>query len=157
MEKVDIKEKFKKYIKTKSIFRNKRALTEAFDPENLPFREEQADRIVNILAPVLKFEKPRNLFIYGKSGTGKTSAIKKVTDNLMDVAKETNKPVKVIYVNCNMKKVADTEYRLVFRLSGEMDPTLPKNGISLNQMYNDFFTAIDCSVSEESGQIQGMK
>jgi Cdc6-like AAA superfamily ATPase len=65
MEQVDIKDRFKHYMKTRSIFINKNALTEAFDPENLPFREKQTDKIARVLAPVLKFEKHRNLFIYG--------------------------------------------------------------------------------------------
>ena len=88
MEHVDIKDRFRHYMKAKSIFSNKSALTEAFDPENLPFREKQTEKIARVLAPVLKFEKPRNLFIYGKSGTGKTSVIKKVSKNLLDVADE---------------------------------------------------------------------
>jgi cell division control protein 6 len=143
MEKVDIKDKFRNYMKTESIFSNKRALTEAFDPENLPFREKQTEKIANTLAPILKLEKPRNLFIYGKSGTGKTSVVKKVTKHLLDVAGEANKPVKIIYINCNMKKIADTEFRLVYRLCEKMDPGLSKNGISLNQMYDDLFRKID--------------
>jgi cell division control protein 6 len=143
MEQVDIKNSFRHYMKTRSIFSNKSALTEAFDPENLPFREKQTEKIARVLAPVLKFEKPRNLFIYGKSGTGKTSVIKKVSKNLLDVADEANKSVKIIYVNCSMKKVADTEFRLVYRISKKVKPLLPKTGISLNQMYDDLFNAID--------------
>ncbi len=63
---------FENYMKKESIFVDKKALQSGFIPKAVPHRDEQIKLIAGILAPCLKMEKPSNVFIYGKTGTGKT-------------------------------------------------------------------------------------
>ena len=42
--------------------------------------------IMTVLSPALRNQKPRNLIIYGKTGTGKTCCIKRVTEELAQAA-----------------------------------------------------------------------
>ena len=60
---VEIKHFFENYLKKESIFIDKRALMPSYMPEEILYREEQLQEVANVLAPVLRMEKPSNLFI----------------------------------------------------------------------------------------------
>ena len=76
---------FENFINQEPIFLNKKVLQSNYTPEEVVHREEQIHQVANILAPCLKGEKPSNLFIYGKTGTGKTLSIKHTTNSLLEV------------------------------------------------------------------------
>jgi len=54
------------------IFKNREVLRHDYLPNRLPHREEQIRLLGAAVAPVLKEARCSNIFIYGKSGTGKT-------------------------------------------------------------------------------------
>ncbi len=101
---------FERYLNARRIFRNKEVLRHSYTPKELPHRLEQIETLAHILVPVLKGETPSNIFVYGKTGTGKTVTIKFVTDELKRVSEKYNVPVEVIYLNC---EVVDTQYRVL--------------------------------------------
>ena len=73
------------------IFKNKEVLQHNFQPEEILHRGEQIKQIASILAPVLRGEKTSNLFLYGKTGTGKTLSIQYVRNELLKrLKKESN-------------------------------------------------------------------
>jgi len=116
---------FSQYIQKESIFKDKNILTSSFIPNKIMHRDTEIEQISSILAPILRGYKPNNIFIYGTCGTGKTICTKFVVEQLNKVSTETKKPIKTIYVNSKMKKVADTEYRLfayMLRNFGECIP-----------------------------------
>ncbi|MEM5814836.1 MAG: hypothetical protein QXD77_03390, partial [Candidatus Aenigmatarchaeota archaeon] len=100
---------FNQFLEAKPVFTNRDAMNISFTPANIPHRDRQIEEVGRMLAPVLRGGKPSNIFIYGKTGTGKTLVVKYVTGELEKVA---SGKLKVIYVNCKMKHTADTEYRL---------------------------------------------
>ncbi len=134
---------FENYIKSESIFASKKVLQTSFIPEVINHREEQIRQIAQVLAPLLRNEKPSNLFIYGKSGTGKTLSIKHITSEVNKAAAKNNIPLTILYVNCKLKKTADTEYRLVAQLSRELGKIIPATGLPTEEVYKIFFEAID--------------
>jgi len=134
---------FENYLNKKSIFVNKDALTIKYTPYDIPHRDEQINLCAQILAPSLRMERPSNLFIYGKTGTGKTVTIKHVCNELEKVANDKNISLKVIYLNCKMRKVADTEYRLIAQLAREMGVDVPATGLPTDEVYNLFYKAVD--------------
>jgi len=79
-------------------------------PEILPHREKEINNLASILVPALRDETPSNVFIYGKTGTGKTAVVKFVGKELLKKGGETGKKVNFIYINC---EVVDTQYRLL--------------------------------------------
>jgi cell division control protein 6 len=91
----------------------------------------------------LKGNKPSNVFIYGRCGTGKTVVTRMVGKELENVSKDKNKELKVVYVNCKMKRVADTEYRILATLLKEFGKEVPFTGLPTDQIYNTFFEVID--------------
>jgi cell division control protein 6 len=85
-----------------------------YTPEILPHREKEITDLASILVPALRSETPSNVFIYGKTGTGKTAVTKFVGKELLKKGKETDRKVNFIYVNC---EVVDTQYRLLQNLA----------------------------------------
>jgi len=131
------------FLEKESLFKNKRVFQSNFIPEKMFHREEQQNQIASILAPGLKGQKPSHLFIYGKTGTGKTLTVKYVIQKMTELAQQRGLSLKIIYINCKLKKVADTEYRLLVRLSKEFGKEIPPTGLPTDEVYNIFYSAID--------------
>lgn len=134
---------FKSYLQQQPLFLNKKVLQSNYTPETIPHREDQIHNVANILAPILRQEKPSNLFIYGKTGTGKTLVTQYVTQQIQNVAKEQNIPIQVVYVNCKLKRVADTEYRIITQLAKEFGKEIPATGLPTDEVYRIFLNHID--------------
>ena len=133
---------FETFLSKEPLFLNKAALQSTYVPETITHREEQIKQIANILAPVLRLEKPSNLFVYGKSGTGKTLVIKHITNNILEIARQKNLPISVFYLNCKLKRIADTEYRLIAQLARELGKSIPSTGLPTDEVYKIFLSAI---------------
>jgi len=134
---------FEDFLYKESLFVDKRVLQSSYNPETIKHRDVEIKKIANILAPTLKQEKPSNLFIYGNTGTGKTLTIKHITYNLQKVAENKNIPLKIIYINCKLKRVADTEYRLIAQLATFFGKSLPPTGLPTDEVYKVFYNALD--------------
>ena len=52
-------------------------------PEILPHRGKEINDMASILVPALRGETPSNVFIYGKTGTGKTAVTKYIGKELL--------------------------------------------------------------------------
>ncbi len=131
------------YLKQDSFFQNKVALQPNYHPEDINHRENEITKITKILAPILKGHKPSNVFMYGKTGTGKTLCAKHVIQQINTVANENNKKIITLYVNCKLKRVADTEYRLVAELARMLGTELPITGLPTDEVYNVFFKIVN--------------
>ncbi len=135
---------FNNYITKKPIFSDKSTLLIQFTPKNIPHREEQIRQLGLTLAPVLRGEKPSNIFIYGKTGTGKTLCSAHVLDVLSETAiKNNNNRIKIIYINCKMRKVSDTEYRLLSQILSFFDIDIPHTGVPTDSLYRIFYEKIE--------------
>jgi len=138
----NLKSMFSNYVDKESVFKNKDALTTNYKPDNILHREQQINDLGSILAPALKGNDPSNVFLYGSVGTGKTLIVKHVKDELKTVAKDRDIDLNVLYINCKMKKVADTEYRLLAKLARQLGEEVPSTGLPTDEIYNRFFNAL---------------
>ncbi|MCX6821279.1 MAG: ORC1-type DNA replication protein [Candidatus Aenigmarchaeota archaeon] len=135
---------FQEFIEKKTlIFKDRNALTSDFTPDNIPHRDKEINTMASILAPSLKGGKPSNIFIYGMTGTGKTLVTKYVCSELERMSNQGTNQVKIIYINCKMKKTADTEYRLLAELSRILGQEVPITGLPTEQVYKIFFNVLD--------------
>ncbi|NCO97114.1 MAG: cell division control protein Cdc6 [Candidatus Aenigmarchaeota archaeon CG_4_10_14_0_8_um_filter_37_24] len=135
---------FQEFIqKSTPIFKNRDALNSHFTPETIPHRNQQINTIASILAPSLKGAKPSNIFIYGMTGTGKTLVSRYVGQELEKMSNQGTNQVKVLYINCKMRKIADTEYRLVAELCRLLGQEVPSTGLPTEQVYSTFFRVLD--------------
>jgi archaeal cell division control protein 6 len=134
---------FENFLSKESLFSDKKVLQSTYVPDEIEHRDEQLTKIAQMLAPSLKLERPSNIFIYGKTGTGKTLSVRYITDQLKAVSKKKNIPLKIIHINCKLKKIADTEYRLIAELARFFGKEIPATGLPTDQIYNTFFSALD--------------
>src|SRR3989338_381176 len=134
---------FENFLKQDSLFIDKSVLSSSYMPDEVLYREDQLQEVANILAPALKIEKPSNLFIYGKTGTGKTLSVKYVTKSMQEIAAKNKIPVMFIYINCKLKRVADTEYRLIAQLIKEFGQDVPATGLPTDEIYTIFYKLLD--------------
>jgi len=133
---------FDEYINRNTIFKNRDALTDSYIPRKVFHREYEIKKIASVLAPALKLEKPSNLFIYGKTGTGKTLTVNYVLKHFVNKVKDLNLPMKIININARLRNLADTEYKLLGFIVKELNKNTTVTGISVEELYEKFFELI---------------
>ena len=131
-------------VEGRSLFKNKQIMQSNHSPEDIPHRDEQIQSVASILAPSLLGERTSNLFIYGKTGTGKTLSVQHVANELTRRSGE-NKILRVEYLNCKLKKVADTEYRILAELIKKLGGSVPATGLPTDQVYLRFLDILENS------------
>ena len=127
-----------------TVFKNKSVLQINYTPDSMPHRDKQIESVASILAPSLRGERVSNLFIYGKTGTGKTLCVQYVTKEILSRVRDSGKDnLRVVYVNCKLKKVADTEYRILAEIISSLGERVPATGLPTDAVYSKFIEIIE--------------
>ena len=119
---------FSDLFKDSDVFANREVLSPHYMPDNLPFRDKQIENIVKYMTPSLRGERGRNLFVYGKTGTGKTSCVKHVVDKIKDLPTK----ARVSYINC---RIYNSRYRVLYKITSDYLPVYAKRGYGLVDIY----------------------
>jgi archaeal cell division control protein 6 len=139
---VELNEIFESAVNN-SVFRDKSVLQARYTPESIPHRDEQIRSIASILASSLREERPSNLFVYGKTGTGKTLSVLYVQDEIIKKAKQLEVDLRFEYINCKLRKVADTEYRILAALIEKLGGKVPATGLPTDKVWRKFIELVD--------------
>jgi len=134
---------FSNYMENQDLFDNKDALMPSFIPKKISYRDNEIMQLGSILSPVLRGFQTNNVFVYGTCGTGKTICSRFVLKQLEEMGKNNGRRIKTIYINCKMKKIADTEYRLFAQLLRELGVEVPDTGLPTDVLYRRFFELLD--------------
>lgn len=129
-------------VSNRTLFKDKYILQSNYSPENIPHRDKQIEQVASILAPSLLGQKTSNLFIYGKTGSGKTLSVQHVANELSKRVRE-NGMLRIEYINCKLKKVADTEYRILAELIKKLGGSVPATGLPTDQVYLKFLEILE--------------
>lgn len=109
-----------------TIFENRDALLEDWTPNKLVGRDDELQRYHNALQPVIEGESPSNIFLYGKSGVGKTAATRYLLNQLKSDANNIDEiDLHTVEINCDG---LNTSYQLAVRIVNELRE--PQNQIS---------------------------
>lgn len=126
------------------MFRNKEVLRPSYTPEELPHRTAQINQLATILVAALRGETPSNVFIYGKTGTGKTAVTRFVGKELQRTGQEKDKNVFFIYINCEL---VDTQYRVLTHIANhfieDWNDRIPFTGWPTDEVYDKLKRKID--------------
>ena len=131
---------FESILTSPRIFKNRDVLRHSYTPKYLPHRDEQIKALASALAPVLSGEIPSNVFIYGKTGTGKTATVRYVTNILESTCRKKGINCLIHYVNC---KLIDTHYRVLASIARALGKNVPMTGWPTDQVYEVVRTTID--------------
>lgn len=139
----DLNNIFEKFLSQDSLFKDKKVLQSSYTPDALLHRDEEINSLAKILAPALRMEKPSNVFLYGKTGTGKTVTALYTTGEITKLSEKKNIPLRVVYINCKLSRIADTEYRVIAQLARDFNKDIPATGLPTDEVYKMFFSAVD--------------
>lgn len=142
MKQKTLEDLFDSFLSKQSFFISKQALQDTYTPDTVPHRNEQINQLAAILAPGLRGDRPSNVFIYGKTGTGKTLVSKFVCQELESKAIKQNTSLKTLYMNCKMEKI-NTPYRLLARFLSFIDIEVPPTGLPTDEIYKIFLREIN--------------
>ncbi|MDD5337684.1 MAG: AAA family ATPase [Candidatus ainarchaeum sp.] len=110
------------------IFKDRNVLSPHYVPDELPFRQKEIEEIMRSVLPATAGQKPKNLFVYGKPGTGKTCSVKRVMEK---VGKNPGK-ASLAYINC---RIYNSRYRIMQKILKQFVPELEKSGFGLPYLY----------------------
>ena len=108
---------FEKILGQDSLFIDRKAFEHAFEPSNLPHREQEVDALVRNLVDALNGHIPSNMLLYGVPGSGKTVVTRFVLSQLLEKGNEMGHPVQTYEINC---RNVDTKYRVVQTLASQL-------------------------------------
>lgn len=123
--------------KRKLLTKNKKVLQTTYVPNVLPHRVDQIGKIAAITSAALNGDKPSNIMIYGKTGTGKTAVLNYIGNELKK-ADENEEMCKYIYVNC---EIVDTPYSVLYNIGNQIiiedSRRIPFTGWSFEKVYSE--------------------
>jgi cell division control protein 6 len=135
---------FQQYMKSRTLFKgDKDVLRTSYIPDVLPHREDQINQLASILVTALEGQRPSNVLVFGKTGTGKTACIKYIGKEI-ERADSTLHNVNFIYMNC---EVTDTQYGILQNIGNKFienfEERIPFTGWSTERVYNILREKID--------------
>jgi cell division control protein 6 len=101
------------------------------------------DQIASVIAAALKGDKPSNMMIFGKTGTGKTAVMNFIGNELRKADASSNS-CEFVYINC---EVVDTHYGILYTIGNQnqsdYDKRIPYTGWSTEKVFAEMSSYID--------------
>jgi len=124
---------------TGDVFANGDVLSEDWTPEEMPEREQQLAKIIKGLRRVFRGESPKNMFLYGKTGQGKTEAVRLACREFERRADDQEISAETIVHPCrNLSSSYHVACDIVETYTGE-DP----NGYSQQKVFNKMYDVLE--------------
>jgi cell division control protein 6 len=114
------------FTRDTEIFCDEGMLREDYQPESITAREEELSAYKTALQPVVNGAQPRNIFLYGKTGVGKTAVSRYLLNQLkQDTKQYDDVDLSVYWLNCTN---LSSSYQVAVNLVNTIRP--PENRIS---------------------------
>lgn len=130
------------FERTASVFDDAMVLDEEYQPDEIRERDEELEEYRQALQPIIDNRPLSNIFVYGKTGTGKTVATRYILDHLQeDAERYDDVELSIAWVGCEN---LSSSYQVAVALVNEF--RAPENQISttgysqqavFNMLYNE--------------------
>ncbi|MFQ3318693.1 MAG: cell division control protein 6 [Natronomonas sp.] len=125
------------------VFANEDALRDDYVPDELIAREDEREDYISALRPVARGSQPRNIFVYGDTGVGKTLSTMMILDELQDDLKDSDDvDLEIVWINCKNK----SSYQVTVDLVNEFRPVdkqLSESGHSHNVILSQLWDELN--------------
>lgn len=132
------------FTPTGAIFDRREALLEEWTPDELVGRDQELENYHAALQPVIENEPPSNVFLYGKSGVGKTAATKFLLEKLESAAADVDGlDLHTVTVNCDG---LNSSYQTAVALINELrrpENQISKTGYPQASVYQFLFNELE--------------
>ncbi len=118
---------FARQGKARDLLKDERYLYPEFVPERLPHRDREIEELAFALRPAAKGRKPGNVFVFGKTGTGKTVTVRYV---LKDLAEYTDR-VKNVFINCFEY---NSRHAILSQIANAVGAAVPRRGTGSDEV-----------------------
>lgn len=127
-----------------NIYQDRDALREDYQPSELVGRDEEIQTYRAALQPVINGEQPNNIFIYGKTGVGKTAATRYLLSHLKeDAAEYDDLDLTILFLNCDgLNSSYQVATHLVNQLRSERNQ-ISTTGYPLAAVYDMLWADLD--------------
>lgn len=110
------------------VFANAEPLDDSYEPEDIRERDEELEKYQRALQPIIDNRPISNIFLYGKTGTGKTVATKFMLSHLEnDAGKYDDVDLSIVWVGCEN---LSSSYQVAVALVNELRQQRGKERIS---------------------------
>ena len=130
---------------TETLFEDKSILSEEYRPDVIVERDEEIDTYRTALKDVLFGRNPSNVFVYGKTGVGKTAVTEYILSALQAEVKRRD-AADELYVhsrNCNDDTVYRTVRSLINGIRGDYGEEFPETGLATSHALETLFEEMD--------------
>lgn len=125
---------------TDGIFEDEEVLRDSHTPDELPARDEQLREYQDALKPVIKGSRPKNIFLVGQTGVGKTVATQMIRNQFTEDQKQYDHvDAHFVYLNCNN---LNSSYRVAANLVNkfrEPDDKINTTGYPADEIYTKLY------------------
>ncbi len=111
-----------------TVFRDEHVFEIDYVPETFEHRESQMQSLQYALRPAVRGSRPLNVMAHGPPGTGKTTAVQKLFDEL-----SAQTDVRTVRVNCQVDSTRYSVFSRIFEGIFEYEP--PSSGISFKKLF----------------------
>lgn len=132
------------FERSASIFDDAMVLDEEYLPDDIRERDEELEQYRRALQPIIDNRPLSNIFVYGKTGTGKTVATRYILEHLMeDAERYDDVDLSVSWVGCEN---LSTSYQVAVALVNELrslDNQISSTGHSQQAVFNMLYEELD--------------
>ncbi|WP_339106493.1 orc1/cdc6 family replication initiation protein [Haloterrigena salinisoli] len=122
-------------------FQNRNALLDDYTPDEMVGRDDELEAYHTALQPAINESQPDNVFLYGKTGVGKTAATKFLLDRLESASEQHDVSISTHVVNCDG---VDTSYRVAVELVNSFrDDKISETGHPRSKVYDLMWDSFD--------------
>lgn len=134
------------FERDREVFADADPLGDSYEPDNIREREEELAKFQRALQPVIDNRPASNIFLYGKTGTGKTVATRYILSHLReDAAQYSDVDLSTLWVGCeNLSSSYQVAVALANKLRSERgkDP-ISTTGYSQQRVFDILYEELD--------------
>ncbi len=113
-----------------TVFKDESILYPDHLPETLPHREGELEELASAVKPIISNRRPRNVFVFGPPGVGKTASSNFVLRELKE-----NTDVVAFYLNCWKH---NTRHAVLTQLCYKLGTFAPRRGTATDEIFEKF-------------------